>query len=58
MICIEFEFPLTDNARLNQTISLFQMPNIIRSTIQSDGYGACLTRLCPLLPNSGYTLQN
>jgi dipeptidyl aminopeptidase len=34
-----FDYVLTDNARLNETWSVFEAPTITYSTIESDGYG-------------------
>ncbi|THH29289.1 hypothetical protein EUX98_g4902 [Antrodiella citrinella] len=33
-----FKYVLTENARLNDTLAQFEMPTIIRGTIESDGY--------------------
>ncbi|KDQ19524.1 hypothetical protein BOTBODRAFT_153437 [Botryobasidium botryosum FD-172 SS1] len=42
-----FQHFLTDNARLNQTSSEFQSPDIYRSTIDSDGYELNVMELRP-----------
>lgn len=37
----DFDYLLTDNARLNATLSTFKTATVIYSTIDSDGYGKC-----------------
>ena len=46
----DFTFLLNDNRRLNETSAQYQMPNIVRSTMMSDGYGEC-TSISFFIPN-------
>ena len=39
IIVLDFNYVLTDNTKLNDTLAEFETPIILYSTIDSDGYG-------------------
>lgn len=48
---IAVNYVLSENAALNDTLAQFEMPTVIRGTIESDGYGkyleCCVSRHKP-----------
>lgn len=39
MIRKEFDYVLTENPQVNETLSQYELPIVTHSTIESDGYG-------------------
>lgn len=45
-----FNYPFTENSALNQTLAQYELPVVVHTTIDSDGYGIphLLTHAFPL----------
>ena len=37
----EFDYVLSENPQLNETLAQYELPIVTHSTIENDGYGAC-----------------
>ena len=48
-----FDYVLTDNTKLNETLTSFATATVTYSTIISDGYGKCLFQISDLIETNG-----